>query len=152
MLVGIEYEWSGFDKLRPLRIRLRGLHGGFKKRQADHAVAKRLILFGEGRPGTVLPAAFDASFNEGDAVPAVLDVSVFAADAGKLFTGLPLAHIGFEAAMQAREGVVKRFRVTRRNRRLGHQVGWQILGQKTVAARARAAPIHAGGVTRQNYR
>src|SRR5450759_1303203 len=68
-----------------------------------------LILFGQGGPSSVALAALDAGFDECNAGPAVLDVRVFAAVAGKFFTGLPFAHVSFEAAMQPRKGVVKPF-------------------------------------------
>src|SRR5208283_5175301 len=108
-----------------------------------------LNLFRQCGPGAVVLVAFHAGFDEGDTGPAILEVGVFAAIAGKFFTGLPFAHVGLEATMQPREGVVKRLRMTRRNRRLGHQVGGQVLRQKTVAASDRAAPINAVGLVRQ---
>src|ERR1039458_1013801 len=79
--------------------------GGFNNRQ----VAARLILFRHGGPSTVMLAAFDTGFDEGDASPAVLDVRVFAAVAVEFLAGLPFAHVHLEAAMQTGEGVVKRF-------------------------------------------
>ena len=51
--------------------------------------------------------------------------------------------------MQPREGVVERFGMTGRNRRLGHQIGGHVLRQETVAGRDRAAPIDTVRLVRQ---
>jgi hypothetical protein len=62
-------------------------------------------------PGAVIAPAPDAGIDEGDPGAPILHVGILGAIAGKRLAGFPLAYVGFEATMQARERIVKTFRM-----------------------------------------
>jgi len=90
--------------------------------------------------------SIDAGLEEGHAGPAVFDARVFRSVAGEGLSGLVLADIGLEAAVQPREGVVECLRVARRDGRLGHEIGGRIFRDEAVAGGDGAAIVEAVGL------
>src|ERR1700722_11612253 len=77
-------------------------------------------------PGAFPRTALEGGFNEGDALPTALNISVFASFAHKFPARLPFAHVNFKTPMQPRESVVKPLAVPGWKRVLSHEIGGHV--------------------------